>query len=108
MKREADGSIWMNVDYQGLKRLYGSMKMKYVTLLIQLVTILGPKFKEILPILLQIIELVKGIVPPTPGTPTGISFSMPSAPSVEYQQFINDAKNAGADESDAHQLAQLM
>lgn len=82
---------------------YGENKMTYIQLLIQLVSVLGPKIKEVLPLILQIIELFRDVK-----LPTGVSYAMPASPTPDYQRFITEALNNGADEQDAHKLAQLM
>lgn len=81
--------------------------MKYIELLLKLNDLLGYRMKEALPLILALIKI---FTKPTETSAEGaVSYSMPAEPSEDYKKFIKDAVVCyGADESQAHELAQLV
>lgn len=78
--------------------------MNFVNFL-RLITVLGPKFKELMPILLSIIEELKALYGGNTSTTPGFS---PAPPTAEHQQFVKEAVDAGCDADEATQLANLI
>ena len=70
--------------------------------IIQLITVLGPHFKTLLPILIAIIQEIKGIVP-APGVAPGFA----PGPAVEPQEAIKAMVDAGCEEAEAKALVDL-
>lgn len=69
--------------------------------ILQLVTILGPKFKEVLPILIEIIQIIKGVVTPeTPGFAPG--------PAMAPADFIKKLTAEGCDQVEVEKLMEVM
>lgn len=73
--------------------------------LLKLMVMLGPKFKEALPLILALIKLFSSTAGENGGA---VSYSMPATPSPEYQAVIAEGTKHGADENMVHELAQLV
>ena len=78
--------------------------MNFVNFL-RLITVLGPKFKEVLPVLITIFEELKTMFGGTTSSTPGFS---PAPPTAEHQQFVKEAVDAGCDADEATQLANLI
>ena len=71
---------------------------------IELITVLGPKLKEALPLIIALIKLFSNTA--ENGGP--VSYSMPATPSKEYIDAVDLAKANGATEDEAVEIAQLI
>lgn len=80
------------------------MNLLTLSKLIQLVTILGPKFKEVLPILIEIIQLVKGVFSESNPPPVGFA----PGPAVTLDEVVAKMEAEGCDKAEAQALVDLV
>ena len=71
--------------------------------IIQLITVLGPHFKTLLPILIAIIQEIKGIATTTDSSTPGFA----PGPAVEPQEAVKAMVDAGCEEAEAKALVDL-
>lgn len=82
--------------------------MSTIRLILQLVTVLGPRFKEILPIIMEIIADVKGVTSPAREGTTNPVPGFTAQKPVEPATFVKHLTDVGVEQVEAEKLHDLV
>lgn len=72
---------------------------------IEIIRLVGPQLKELLPLIMELIKIVREATGATTAPP---AYNLLNAPSPEFTTAVNEAVAAGVSEEDAVEMANLV